>query len=154
LNGKTFSSILINHKLLDSHNIKWRLKYNEDIDLGIQVLEKGLYTLGSNVFISNKTPTKDNKEGGNKNIYEEYKAEGFRKKLDCIKEAWGHLKGLVDETTEKHIDNRVHHLIDWNRYSPKGIPKHLALTVKEELDWKTYGVIEVVGTRPTKGKKS
>lgn len=154
INGKNFSSILINHRLLDKHGIKWRLKYNEDIDLGLQVLEKGLYTMGYNIFISGKTPTKDNKEGGNKDIYDQYKAEGFRKKLDCLKEAWGHMKTLIKETTERHVDHRVHHLIDWNRYFPqrqtkKGHfvkkQKHLALTVKQKLDWKDYNIKEVIG---------
>ena len=153
INCKNFSSILINHRLLDEHNIKWRLPYNEDIDLGLQVLEKGgLYTVGFDIFLAGKNSTKNNKKGGNKEIYKNYSHEGFQKKLDCLMETWKHKEGLVKQINTKHIDERPHHKIDWSRYYPRKpntktfMDLEMILTPKQVYDnWlDIYGFEEVI----------
>lgn len=152
VNGKTFSSILVNHNLLDKCKIKWRLKYNEDIDLGLQVLSNGFMTIGYETFLSGKKATKDNREGGNRDIYLQYKQEGFVRKLECLQNEWGHIPNLIGETTKKlgKEDERVHHLIDWDRFKPKTLTNkkkevHTILTPKKKhQDWMWYGIKEEI----------
>lgn len=140
-NGKTFSSILVNHTLLDKHDIRWRLKYNEDIDLGLQALQAGLNTFGYEVFLADKKTTKDNKEGGNKEIYENYSHAGFQKKLDVLMETWSHVDGLVKATNNKHKDGRPHHNVNWSHYKQQPVD----FTVKHTYtDFQNYGIIREV----------
>lgn len=149
VNGKTFSSILVNHTLLDMCNIKWRLKYNEDIDLGLQTLTTGLMTLGFDTFVSNKMPSLKNKEGGNREIYSNYKKEGFTKKLECLMKQWRHLEGLVKPSTKKlnKEEERDHHNVDWDRFKPQDNngkiirQVDILLTPKKiYTNWEWYGI--------------
>lgn len=153
LNGKTFSSILVNHSLLDMCNVKWRLKYNEDIDLGLQTLTNGFMTLGFEYFISGKLSTPQNKEGGNREIYLNYEKQGFKNKLECIMKEWGHIDGLIKKTykklkTKTGIELREHHDVDWGRFKPKLVsgrdkPIETILTPKKRYtDWEWYGIVE------------
>lgn len=52
INTKNYSSCLIDTEICG--DIRFRLKYNEDIDLTLQVLERGIKTLGFNIFLSGK----------------------------------------------------------------------------------------------------
>lgn len=136
MNGKNFSSILVNHSLLDKHNIKWRLKYNEDIDLGLQTLTNGLNTLSFELFLCNKKSTTENTEGGNKEIYDNYSNKGFQMKVDLLLETWKDIPKIVKFSNRKHKDNRPHHDIVWKHFEPPH-----PFTVKHtHTEWKNYGI--------------
>jgi hypothetical protein len=138
VNNKVFSSILINHTILDTLAIKWRLKYNEDIDLALQTLSKGLNTICYELFLCGKEETKGkNKEGGNIEIYDNYSNTGFQMKVDMLLETWKHLPKTVKFSNKKHKDGRPHHHIVWKHFE-RLVPFTLTHTY---TDWKNYGVI-------------
>lgn len=66
LNTRIYSCILIDNSL----PFRWRGKYNEDTDLSLRVLKKGIATILFNCLLIDKTGTGRN-EGGNKDIYNE-----------------------------------------------------------------------------------
>lgn len=66
LNTRIYSCILIENK----HSMRWRGKYNEDTDLSLRFLKKGLCTILFNAFLIDKTQTLKMK-GGNEGIYKE-----------------------------------------------------------------------------------
>ena len=90
INCRNYSSLLINSKLLNNYDIKWRLKYNEDVDLTIQCITKGIKTISTNFFLSGKKPTKTCKGGNTDTIYNNLKNtdDKFKDKFDCLYNTW------------------------------------------------------------------
>jgi hypothetical protein len=66
LNTRIYSCILVNNKL----PFRWRGKYNEDTDLSIRVLKKGLCTILFNAFLAFKTTTMKMKGGNTDELYQ------------------------------------------------------------------------------------
>jgi hypothetical protein len=67
LNTRIYSCILINNSL----PFRWRGKYNEDTDLSIRVLKKGLCTVLFNAFLAFKTTTMKMKGGNTDELYKD-----------------------------------------------------------------------------------
>lgn len=65
LNTKVYSCILIQNDC----PYRWRLKYNEDVDLCLQVLKGGLCTIQFNIFLSGKCATQTVKGGNTEELY-------------------------------------------------------------------------------------
>ena len=85
-NSKIYSCILIRNDLDQILDEKWRGKYNEDVDLILRVLKKGLPTIGFQSFTCKKVKT-GGMIGGNGDIYsgtESNKFDGFQKKIDSL----------------------------------------------------------------------
>lgn len=110
LNTKVYSCILIENDC----PYRWRLKYNEDVDLCLQVLKAGLCTIQFNAFLSGKAATQT---VGGGNTTELYGKQGN------VKDPTGTLQKsqmLVDA----HPDvarvvwryNRVHHFVDYRPF--------------------------------------
>lgn len=118
-NCKNYSSLLINTELLDKYNIKFRLLYNEDVDLTLQVLSQGLNTLGTNFLLTNKSKTGDCK-GGNQEIYGDIKTKNhkFLEKYKCLENEWNWLNDKIP-TTLKMVEHRKekipHHEVDYKK---------------------------------------
>ena len=103
-NTHVYSAMLIRNNL----PYKWRLKYNEDIDLCLQVLHNGGRTASCIYYLTNKTSTVAKMKGGNQD--ELYKNNSHSKKLlkaKMIEAVWPQYAKTVIRF------NRVHHLIDW-----------------------------------------
>lgn len=118
-NCKNYSSMLINTELLDKHNIKFRLLYNEDVDLTLQILSKGLNTLGTNIILTDKMTTGSCK-GGNEEIYGNVKSNDnkFLDKFNCLFNEWSwlndRLKNTITMTT--HTKNKIpHHKLNYKK---------------------------------------
>ena len=114
-NSKVYSCILIRNDLDQVLDEKWRGKYNEDVDLVLRVLKKGLPTVGFQSFTCKKEKT-GGMTGGNTEIYkgsEKNKFEGFQKKLDSLIEQH---PDVVTQTNERHIDNRPHHKVVYKQF--------------------------------------
>lgn len=104
LNTRIYSCILIDNSL----DIRWRGRYNEDTDLSIRVLKKGLCTILFNAFLCGKTPTLLMKGG---NATELYKGDGRLKmaqslvdqhpEIVTITEKWNRYQHKVDYTSFK-----------------------------------------------------
>lgn len=110
LNTKVYSCILIENDC----PYRWRLKYNEDVDLCLQVLKAGLCTIQFNAFLSGKAATQT---VGGGNTTELYGKQGN------VKDPNGTLQKsqmLVDA----HPDvarvvwryGRVHHFVDYRPF--------------------------------------
>jgi len=84
VNSKVYSSMLINTEILDKLDIKFRLKYNEDVDLVLQCLKNKIKTISLNVFVANKKSTLSVKGGNTDTIYDNGKK--FQDKVDCLLE--------------------------------------------------------------------
>jgi hypothetical protein len=130
LNNKVYSSILVNNKLLDQYNIHWRLKYNEDVDICINCIKHGLYTLATNQVLADKQAT-GSIQGGNQDIYKNFTEKGYQDKLDALLDTHPDcVKGV-----EKF--GRPHHFVDYKKIS---IHHKESLTVKETRSWNHYNL--------------
>tara|TARA_Y100001938_G_scaffold149909_1_gene238634 strand:- start:11387 stop:12277 length:891 start_codon:yes stop_codon:yes gene_type:complete len=105
LNTKVYSCNLIRNHL----PIRWRGRYNEDVDLSLRILKMGYATVQFNAFLQGKIPTGNKMKGGNTDTV--YKENPLR----------------IEQTkmlTELHPDvvrmtwkfNRVHHEVDYKPF--------------------------------------
>lgn len=138
LNTKVYSCILIENDC----PYRWRLKYNEDVDLCLQVLKAGLCTIQFNIFLSGKAATQT-VSGGNTN--ELYGKQGN------VKDPTGTLqKSKLLE--EHHPDvarvvwryNRVHHYVDYTPF------KKNKLKYREDFDPTTLEPVNNYGMKLVK----
>ncbi len=103
-NCHVYSAMLIKNGL----PYRWRLKYNEDIDLCLQVLHKGGTTASCIYYMANKVSTADKMKGGNQT--ELYKGNSPKKNLlkaKMIEAQWPQYCKTVIRFS------RHHHLINW-----------------------------------------
>lgn len=110
INCHVYSAMLIKNSL----PYRWRLKYNEDIDLNLQVLHNGGSTASCIYYLANKVSTADNMKGGNQD--ELYKNNDKKKQLlkaKMIEAQWPQYAKTVIRF------NRIHHFIDWKVFKKK-----------------------------------
>lgn len=109
-NCHIYSAMLIKNEL----PYRWRLKYNEDVDLCLQVLHNGGSTLSCVYYMANKVSTAVKQKGGNQD--ELYKGNDPKKKLlkaKILEAVWPQYVKTVIRF------NRYHHLIDWKQFNKK-----------------------------------
>jgi hypothetical protein len=120
LNVHAYSAMLIKNNM----PYRWRLKYNEDVDLCLQVLSNGLCTILVNAFCVDKTSTVAKMKGGNQD--ELYLGNAFEKKVLKAKS----LEEIWPQYAETKIRfNRPHHYVNWRKYFKHGLVR------KEDVDW-------------------
>lgn len=106
-NVHCYSCMLINN----SADIEWRLKYNEDVDLCLQVLSQNRCTILLNAYCMNKISTAQKLRGGNQT--ELYQNNDVTKKIEkalTLQKQWPQYVEL------KMRYNRPHHYIDWKKH--------------------------------------
>ena len=103
INHHIYSNLLIQNDL----PLRWRLRYNEDTDLNLQVLEKGLCTLYINIFLIEKMGTMTMK-GGNSD--ELYKGNGRLKMARMLEMVW------PKYVQTKWRYGRPQHVVSWNKF--------------------------------------
>lgn len=109
-NCHVYSAMLIKNEL----PYRWRLKYNEDVDLCLQVLHNGGSTASCVYYMVNKTSTTAKMKGGNQTDL--YKGNDPKKNLlkaKMLEAVWPQYAKTVIRF------NRHHHLIDWRIFSKK-----------------------------------
>lgn len=107
-NCHVYSSMLIKCDL----KYRWRLKYNEDIDLCLQVLHNGGSTSSCVYYMAKKVDTGQKMKGGNQT--ELYQGNAPKKNLlkaKMIEKVWPQYSKTVIRF------NRHHHLIDWKQFN-------------------------------------
>lgn len=133
VNSKVYSSMLINTELLDKYNIKFTLKYNEDVDLCMECLKNDIRTISVNIFLSNKKSTLSVKGGNTDTIYANGKK--FQDKVDCLLNKWG--SDYVDIIV-KHKDERPHHKVYYDRFN---VSKKITPIIEyTETDYEKFGI--------------
>lgn len=106
-NTHVYSGMLINNKI----PFRWRLKYNEDVDLCLQALNKGYNTILLNAYLIDKTSTTVKMKGGNQD--ELYKNNSFEKtilKSKSLQEVW------PEYVEVKMRFGRAHHVVNWKKH--------------------------------------
>lgn len=109
-NCHVYSAMLIKNNL----PYRWRLKYNEDVDLCLQVLHNGGTTASCVYYLANKVSTADKQKGGNQT--ELYKGNAKEKKIlkaKMLEAVWPQYAKTVIRF------NRPHHFVDWKVFSKK-----------------------------------
>jgi hypothetical protein len=109
-NCHVYSAMLIKNNL----PYRWRLKYNEDIDLCLQVLHNGGSTSSCIYYMADKVSTANKMKGGNQD--ELYKGNNPKKNLlkaKMIEAVWPQYSKTVIRF------GRHHHLIDWKIFQKK-----------------------------------
>ena len=120
VNVHAYSAMLMRNDM----PFRWRLKYNEDVDLCLQVLDGGLCTILFNALMVGKTSTTAKMKGGNQD--ELYKGNAHEKKVlkaRSLEEIW------PQYAETKMRFNRPHHYVNWKKHF-----KH-PLKRREDLDW-------------------
>ena len=137
LNVHAYSAMLMKNDM----PFRWRLKYNEDVDLCLQVLENKLCTLLFNAVMVNKTSTTSKMKGGNQD--ELYKGNAYEKKVlkaRSLEEIW-------PQYVETRIKfNRPHHHVNWGKYFRHPLIKD------PEFDWDSLKVVNEYGMKLNKVK--
>lgn len=109
-NCHVYSSMLIKNDL----PYRWRLKYNEDIDLCLQVLHNGGSTSSCVYYMAKKVDTGQKMKGGNQT--ELYQGNAPKKNLlkaKMLEAVWPQYAKTVIRF------GRHHHLIDWKQFKRK-----------------------------------
>lgn len=109
-NCHVYSAMLIKNSL----PYRWRLKYNEDVDLCLQVLHNGGTTASCVYYLAKKTDTGQKMKGGNQD--ELYKGNDPAKKLlkaKMLQAVWPQYAKTVIRF------NRYHHFVDWKVFQKR-----------------------------------
>lgn len=110
INCHVYSAMLIKNNL----PYRWRLKYNEDVDLCLQVLHNGGFTASCVYYMADKVSTAQKMKGGNQT--ELYKGNDPKKNLlkaKMLEAVWPQYAKTVIRF------NRHHHLVDWRVFSKR-----------------------------------
>jgi len=119
LNRHVYSAMLIENSL----PFRWRLKYNEDVDLCLQALTQGYCTVLFYTFLIDKISTTAKLPGGNQT--ELYQGNDPKKKLEKARTLYRQWPNLV-QIVQRY--NRPHHYVDWNQFTQP-------LDRRDDLDW-------------------
>jgi hypothetical protein len=114
-NVHVYSCLLIRNDL--EH--RWRLRYNEDTDLCLQVLHAGLATVLVNLFMIDKMTTMTMKGG---NTDELYQGDGRLRMARTLEKVW---PGVV---TVDWRYGRPQHVVDWTRFD-------VPLVRRDDVPW-------------------
>lgn len=110
INCHVYSAMLIKNNL----PFKWRLKYNEDVDLCLQVLHNGGSTASCVYYMANKVSTADKMKGGNQTeLYKGNAPEKNLLKAKMLEAVWPQYAKIVIRF------NRHHHLVNWRIFKKK-----------------------------------
>lgn len=122
LNTRIFSCMMIRNDLRH----RWRLKYNEDVALSLDVLIDGYCTILFNAFLQNKAATLSVKGGNTTELY----GDGDKKMLKS--------QTLVDAYPEHasivHRYGRWHHRVDFDVFKRNALRKKPGIIVPNEIN--------------------
>lgn len=109
-NCHVYSALLIKNDL----PYRWRLKYNEDVDLCLQVLHNGGTTASCIYYMINKVSTTAKMKGGNQTeLYQNNAKEKKILKAKMLEAVWPQYAKTVIRF------NRPHHFVDWKIFKKK-----------------------------------
>jgi hypothetical protein len=110
-------------------DLRWELRYNEDVDLSIRILQSGWCTVLFNAFLQNKTGTQKMK-GGNT---EDYQKDGTITKSQMLVDRHPDLASLVLRY------GRWHHRVDFNIFRSNILEKKQNLEIPQQIN--NYGMV-------------
>ena len=114
INTHVYSAMLIDNKI----PFRWRLKYNEDVDLCLQALSNNYCTILVNAFLVDKVSTVTKMKGGNQTeLYQDNKKERKVVKACSLQTIWPQYVNVVTRF------NRPHHQIAWKKHFQQPLKK-------------------------------
>lgn len=112
-NCHVYSAMLIKNSL----PYRWRLKYNEDVDLCLQVLHNGGSTASCVYYMADKISTSKKMKGGNQTeLYKGNAPEKNLLKAKMLEAVWPQYAKTVIRF------GRHHHLINWKQFKINKAP--------------------------------
>ena len=110
INCHAYSAMLIKNDI----PYRWRLKYNKDVDLCLQVLHNGGSIASCVYYMANKVSTADKMKGRNQTeLYQGNKAEKNLLKAKMLEAVWPQYAKTVIRF------GRHHHLVNWKVFKKK-----------------------------------
>jgi hypothetical protein len=108
LNHHVYSGLLINNKI----PFRWRLKYNEDVDLCLQTLHSKYWcTVALNVYLIQKVSTVSKMKGGNQTeLYKNNDSDKKKLKTKSLEMIW------PQYVKSKYRFGRPHHQVSWGKF--------------------------------------
>lgn len=108
VNTHVYSGMLIRNDM----KYRWRLRFNEDVDLCLQILHDGkLCTVLVNAFLIDKVSTTTKMKGGNQaELYKNNDPKQKFKKSESLRRVWPQYVRVVERF------NRIHHQVSWNKF--------------------------------------
>lgn len=107
LNTHVYSAMLINNNI----PFRWRLKYNEDVDICLQALHEKWCTILLNVFVVDKVSTTAKMAGGNQTELYKNNDDSLKALKSCsLQQVWPQYVKVVTRF------GRPHHQVSWNKY--------------------------------------
>lgn len=119
LNSRVMSCILIDNNI----DIRWRGKYNEDVDLSIRALKEGYCTMVMYSFLCGKLRTGTVKGGNTDEIYGGYKDDSAYNKSKMLYEMHPECVELVERY------GRAHHHVNLDKI----INKHTGFSARQNV---------------------
>lgn len=117
INTHVYSGMLI----LNSLPFRWRMKYNEDVDLCLQALTRGYCTILLNAYLIDKTSTVMKMKGGNQTELYQNNDEGKKAlKSSALKAVWPKYVQVVRRF------GRPHHFVDWKKHFQHPLKRMIA----------------------------
>jgi hypothetical protein len=126
LNTRIMSCFLIDNDCPE----KWRGKFNEDVDLSIRVLKRGLNTMLFYSYLCGKLRTGTVKGGNTSEVYNNYEEDASLRKSQMLKEMHPDVVTLVERY------GRTHHHVDLEAIkNEQGQPaRQNVLKLKKDVD--------------------
>lgn len=114
INTHVYSGMLINNKI----SYRWRLKYNEDVDLCLQALHDGWCTILMHAFLIDKVSTTVKMKGGNQDELYQNNNEMKKALKSCsLQQIWPQYVKVVQRF------GRPHHHVNWTKYFKQPLKK-------------------------------
>ena len=114
INTHVYSGMMIRNDI----PYRWRLKYNEDVDLCLQVLRDKWCTILLNAYLIDKTSTVMAMKGGNQaELYQNNNLEKKALKSYSLQKMWPEYVKVVVRF------GRPHHFIAWGKHFKHGLKK-------------------------------
>jgi hypothetical protein len=111
-NSRIYSCILNRHDVLKYIDNHWEGIHNEDTDLSLRILKKGLSTMTFQNFLCDKKATGSIKGGNNASAY---RGKGFDDKADALVSKHGDVSKKVIKY------DRPHHMVDYSPFKNNDI---------------------------------
>jgi len=126
-NVHVYSASLINNQM----PYKWRMYYNDDTDLCLQVLTNGLCTILFNAFLVGKMRTMVVKGGNTEDLYQK---DGRLIMARSLEEMWP----MFVKTKIRF--NRPQHVVNWNVF-------RTPLIRRTDIDWDEFAPVDNYGLK-------
>jgi hypothetical protein len=129
LNTRIYSCLLIQNDL----PFRWRLKYNEDVDLSLCVLKAGYCTIQFNAFLAGKVTTQRMRGGNTDELYKDGTLEKAKQLVeyhpDVAKVVWKF--------------NRWHHHVDYRPFRVNKMIKKQGIVIPDSINEHGMKLVEI-----------